>query len=488
MRKNIYLYTILPFASCLVTTVPDQIEKPNILFILTDNFKWNQAGCFGNKPIQTPKSPNIVLINIDDLGWTDMAFNGSRYYETPHIDQLYAKAFRFSNAYAAAANSAPSRACLMTGQYTPRHGVYTVHPPDRGRAEDRKLTVAPNNEMLPDTAYTLPMALKSAGYQTCHIGKWHLGKDPLQQGMDRNIGGNEAGQPRSYFSPYRNPNLSDGIEGEYLMDRLAREAINYLDTVDRSRPFFLYYATYAVHTPLQAKPELIKKYQNKKKTDAHNNPVYAAMIENMDTCIGQVLEAIENNGLAENTLIVFTSDNGGVYNISRQWPLRAGKGSFYEGGIRIPLLLYKKGKYEGGQTIHTPVSQIDLFPTFMKMAEADGKKLYLDGQSLLPLLEDPEKTSCFTDRPLYWHFPAYLEGGHQESRDSIFRTRPVSVIRKGEWKLIENYEDSTLELYNLKEDISEKNNVVEKYPTIKNQLYDLLTIWKKETRALLPIQ
>ncbi|MDL2281695.1 sulfatase [Parabacteroides sp. OttesenSCG-928-G06] len=435
------------------------------------------------QPTSTP--PNILLIMIDDLGWSDVGYNGSLYYETPHIDALQSKAISFHNGYAAASNSAPSRASLMTGLYTPRHGVYTVDPPDRGRAEDRKLIPAPNKKVLDPEMRTLPMVLKSKGYQTCHIGKWHVGTDPLLQGMDLNIAGNHAGHPGSYFSPYKNPNLSDGEPGEYLMDRLAEEAVNYLDTVSGKQPFFLYYATYAVHTPLQAKPELIEKYQQKEKTAAHNNPVYAAMVENMDACVGRVLDALEKNGLAENTLVIFTSDNGGVYNISRQWPLRAGKGSFYEGGIREPFLVYQKGKYEGGITLHTPVSHLDLLPTFVELAGINNKEMILDGESLLPLLEKGE-TDYLTNRTLYWHFPAYLEGGNEESRDPIFRSRPVSVIRKGDWKLIENYEDNTLELYNLKEDPSETKDLASSYSRERRELYSQLNKWKKETKALLP--
>lgn len=430
--------------------------------------------------------PNIILINIDDLGWADVGYNGSTYYETPNIDKLHQKGISFQYAYAGAANSAPSRACLMTGLNTPRHGVYTVDPAERGKAEDRKLIPCANKKMLDESVFLLPQALRSAGYQTCHIGKWHITADPLQNGMDVNIGGYKAGHPNSYFSPYKNPNLKDGPEGEYLMDRLSAEAVQYIDTVSRKRPFFLYYATYAVHTPLQAKPELIEKYKQKAATKAHNNPVYAAMVENMDAGVGRVLEAVERNGLSENTLIVFTSDNGGVYNISRQWPLRAGKGSFYEGGIREPFIIYMKGKYEGGITRSEPVSQLDLYPTFTHLAGADPV-ITPDGEDLLPLLDEGE-TDYLNNRTLYWHFPAYLEAypGLNEGRDSLFRSRPVSVILQGEWKLIENYEDNALELYNLKKDPSEKTDVAEAYPAVTKRLYDRLQAWKKSTNAPVP--
>lgn len=430
--------------------------------------------------------PNIILINIDDLGWADVGYNGSKYYETPNIDKLHRKGISFQNAYAGAANSAPSRACLMSGLNTPRHGVYTVASAERGNAKDRKLIPCENKRTLDNSVFLLPQALRSAGYQTCHVGKWHITADPLKSGMDVNIGGYEIGHPKSYFSPYENLNLPDGPKGEYLMDRLAEEAVQYIDTVSREQPFFLYYATYAVHTPLQAKLELVEKYKKKQVTEAHGNPVYAAMVENMDLAIGRVLDAVEKNGLSENTLIVFTSDNGGVYHISRQWPLRAGKGSFYEGGIREPFIVYMKGKYEGGITRTEPVSQLDLYPTFVHLAGADPV-ITPDGEDLVPLLNEG-KTDYLNNRTLYWHFPAYLEAypGFSESRDSLFRSRPLSVIRQKDWKLIENYEDGVIELYNLRQDPSEKQDVAEDYPEIVMRLYDQLNAWKKSTNAFIP--
>lgn len=430
------------------------------------------------------RRPNIILINIDDLGWSDVGYIDNRYYETPNIDRLCKQGIAFHRAYAGASNSAPSRACLLSGLNTPRHGVYTVDPAERGGAEDRRLVPWPNKNVLDSSFQTLPMLLKSAGYQTCHIGKWHIGTDPLKQGMDVNIAGNHAGHPNSYFSPYHNENLKDGPEGEYLMDRLAREAVQYLDTVSRNSPFFLYYATYAVHTPLQAKPELIEKYQRKTKTDAHFNPIYAAMVENMDASVGSILAAVERNGLSNNTLIVFTSDNGGVYDISRQWPLRAGKGSFYEGGIRVPFIIYMKGKYNTGKSNNLPVSQMDLFPTFAHLAEV-VPLAKPDGEDLLFYLDEGH-TDYLENRTLYWNFPGYLEGGNKDTRDILFRTRPVSVLVKQGWKLIENHEDGYLELYNLNSDPSEKINVLEKHPDITQELYELLHKWIKETDAPQP--
>lgn len=433
-----------------------------------------------------PQQPNIILINIDDLGFADLGYNGSTYYETPNIDKLHQKGISFQYAYAGASNSAPSRACMLTGLYPPRHGVYTVNPTERGKAKDRKLIPCKNNSAVPDSFTLLPEALKAAGYQTCHIGKWHITSDPTLKGMDINIGGNKAGHPKSYFPPYKNPNLTDGPEGENLTDRLAAEAVKYIDTVDKSKPFFLYFATYAVHTPLQGKAALIEKYKQKKATPAHYNPVYAAMVETMDTAVGNILAAVERDGLSDNTLIIFTSDNGGVYHISRQWPLRAGKGSFYEGGIREPFIIYMKGRYEGGITRREPVSQLDLYPTLVTLA--GGKLSFVpDGENLLPLL-DKGKTDYLNNRTLYWHFPAYLEAHKDlnEARDPLFRSRPLSVIRQGEWKLIENFEDGALELYNLHQDPSEKTDVSNKYPKIVKRLHKKLQRWRKETHAPVP--
>ncbi len=428
------------------------------------------------------EAPNIVLINIDDLGWTDLSCNGSNYYETPNIDKLKSSGIWFSQAYAGAANSAPSRACMLTGQNTPRHGIYTVSPADRGKKELRKLVSFPNRESLPDGFQILPKVLKQAGYQTYHVGKWHVTSNPLECGIDKNIGGNHSGHPKSYFPPYKNPDLQDGDDGEFLTDRLGDEAVRLIRQSEKNKPYFLYYATYAVHAPLQAPKELVEKYKMKKGDKAHNNPVYAALVEVMDRNVGKVLDAIRQSGQAENTLIVFTSDNGGVYNFSRQWPLRAGKGSFYEGGIRVPMIIYQPGMFEKREVSDVSVSQMDLFPTFVELAGISDKTLLLDGQSLVSLLKE-KKDAYLKERSLYWHFPAYLEGGNSETKDKLFRSRPVSVIRKREWKLIENYEDGSLELYNLKKDLGENNNLAGTYPEILDDLKKELEGWKKELKA-----
>lgn len=436
----------------------------------------------GNLNAQTESRPNIILINIDDLGWTDLSCNGSGYYETPNIDLLKAKGIWFGNAYAGAANSAPSRACMLTGQNTPRHGIYTVGNPDRGKSELRKLISFPNREVLPDGIQILPKVLKQNGYQTFHVGKWHVTENPSDCGIDKNIGGNHAGHPKSYFAPYHNPNIKDGEKGEYLPNRLGDEAAKLIKEADKEKPYFLYYATYAVHTPLQAPKELIEKYRNKPATEAHNNPVYAALVEAMDYNVGKVLKAVEESGQNDNTVIIFTSDNGGVYDISKQWPLRAGKGSFYEGGIRVPMIVYQPGKYENKKYNDIIVSQLDLFPTILDMCDIPQSSLSFDGISLYSLLANHNK-KALENRTLFWHFPAYLEGGNKETIDKHFRSRPVSVIRKGKWKLIENYEDKTIELYNITDDLSEKTNLADIKVKKTKQLQALLDSWKQEVSA-----
>ena len=435
---------------------------------------------------QQTKQPNIVLINIDDYGWADLTSNGSDYYETPNIDKLKSDGVWFNEAYAGAANSAPSRACMLTGMNTPRHGMFTVANSDRGKATTRRLIPIENRRILEDGIQILPQVLKDAGYQTCHIGKWHVTNDPTQNGMDINIAGSHAGHPATYFAPYRNKKLKDGEKGEFLMDRLGSEAVSYLQNASKKKPFFLYYAPYEVHTPLQAEPHLIAKYKNKKGTKAHNNPVYAAMIEAMDRNVGKVLAEIKALGIANNTLIVFTSDNGGVYNISKQWPLRAGKGSFYEGGIRVPLIVYQQGKYEHREIKHIPVAQLDLFPTFLELADISTKKRTLDGKSLVSLLNKKEK--AYIERPLFWHFPAYLEQGNAETHDPIFRSTPVSVVRKGDWKLIQYYETNTFELFNLRSDISEKKDLSNIEVAKTEAMKSLLSEWQQQVNAPIPTQ
>ena len=438
------------------------------------------------------RPPNILFIFIDDMGWRDVGFMGSTFYETPHIDRLARGGMIFTDAYTNAPNCAPTRACLMSGQYGPRHGVYTVGSSARGRAKGRRLIPIENNTTLPAEKITLAESLKRGGYATCHLGKWHLGgrpdTKPEGQGFDVNAGGNHAGHPRSYFSPYRNPDLPDGPKGEYLTDRLTDEAVRFIDA-HRDGPFFVYLSHYAVHTPLQAKKELIEKYEKKEPSGGHDHPVYAAMIESVDQGVGRILKRLDDLDLAENTLVVFFSDNGGCGGyeelgiqgpeITTQAPLKGGKGTLYEGGIRVPMAICWPGHVPAGTRCDVPVIGVDFYPTLLEVAGAEPPPDYpLDGESLVPLMT--QKGALKRDA-IYWHFPAYLQGGA-----STWRTTPGGVIRSGDWKLIEYFEDGRLELYNLREDIGETTNRAEREPAKAKALHDRLVAWRKETGAPVP--
>lgn len=429
--------------------------------------------------------PNIILIIADDLGWKDVGFMGSTYYETPNLDRLAKQGMVFTNAYAAAANCAPSRACLMSGQNTPRHGIYTVGEADRGGASTRKLIPVANTEILPDNIFTLPEALKEVGYYTATIGKWHLGQDPRTQGFDFNIAGNLKGANK-HFVPYQNPDIKDGPAGEYLTDRLTTEALSVVEK-QKEKPFFLYLPYYAVHTPIQAPADLIAKYKQKPKGAGQENATYAAMIESLDTNISRLLQKLDELKLTDNTLIIFTSDNGGIRSISQQTPLRAGKGSYYEGGIRVPLIFKWPGKIAAGSRNNTPVTNLDFYPTIQEILKIKNKNNYQDGQSIWPLLTG----KTIPERMLYWHFPIYLQAYDaktDDGRDPLFRTRPGTVMRSGNWKLHEYFEDGALELYNLENDLGERNNVAMQHPEITKQLHQQMQNWRQATKAAVPTQ
>lgn len=439
------------------------------------------------------EKPNILYINIDDLGWADVSINGSKYYETPNIDRLAKEGMIFTNGYSSAANCAPSRACAISGQCTPRHGVYTVNNSDRGKSSTRKLIPTKNTLHLKQDNLTFGHALKAAGYTTATIGKWHVTQDPLKNGFDINVGGTAAGGPYNggYHSPFKYPNLEVKEKGSYLTDILTDKAIEFIGE-HKAGPFCLYLPYFTVHTPLQAKPELVDKYKNKKATEAQSNPVYAAMIESLDQNIGRVLDALESNGITDNTLVIFTSDNGGVNVSSLQWPLRGGKGMYYEGGIREPFFIRWPEKIKAGSSCDTPVSNLDFYPTFCDVAGTPAPKgKILDGLSLIPLFEG----KALAERSLFWHFPIYLQGygkadslGMKEAQDTLFRTRPGSAIRHGDWKLIEYFENGDFELYNLKQDIGEKTNLAKEHPEKLQELHTKLKNWRQELNAPVPTE
>ena len=427
--------------------------------------------------------PNIVLINVDDLGWRDVGFMGSEYYETPNIDALAKEGMIFTDAYAAAANCAPSRACLMSGQWTPRHGIYTVQSSERGKSKDRKLIPTPNTTVIPDDIILLPQVLKSAGYATCHAGKWHLNDDPTTKGFDVNIGGCHAGNPGSYYPPYKSVPLDAPSEDYYLTNLIMDKTLDFVSSTGKT-PFFLYYLPYAVHTPIQPVKDLLPKYEGKPEWMGQNNPKYATMIENLDNQIGRLVQKLKETNNLNNTLILFISDNGGVYKVTKQKPLRAGKGAYYEGGIREPMFAFWKGKIKGGTKCDIPVSNLDFFPTILDAVDVKNpKNKMFDGQSILTLLTNK---GSLKERPLFWHFPVYLQGGNVETQDPLFRCRPGSAVRLGDWKLIEYFENNDIELYNLKEDIGEKNNLASTNPKKVKELHKLLKNWREVVNAPVP--
>lgn len=429
--------------------------------------------------------PNIVLFFIDDLGWRDVGFMGSDFFETPHIDRLADESMKFTAAYSAAPNCAPSRACLMSGLYTPRHGVYTVGDPARGNDRYRKLIPAENNRVLDDRFTTIADRLSQAGYRCASVGKWHLGQSPLSQGFQVNIAGNQTGSPRGgYFSPYQNPQLSDGEQGEYLTDRLTTQACQFIKD-SQSSPFFLYLTHYAVHTPLQAKKEDIAHFQSKPAGKLHQHATYAAMIRSMDQSIGHVLQTLREQQLDQNTIIVFTSDNGGYGPATSMLPLRGSKGMLYEGGIRVPLLIKWPGVTQPGSTTGEAVINVDLYPTFLEMTNIPVlESELLDGESLVPLLKDPQ--TRLESRSLFWHFPAYLQ--KYQGMQQRFRTTPVSVIRQGDWKLLEFFEDGHQELYNTRLDIGESKELSGSHPEKTQELSQALHRWQKQFKAAIPAE
>ena len=436
---------------------------------------------------QKAPKPNIVLINIDDLGWKDLEFMGSTYYETPNINKLAKEGMIYTNAYAGAANCAPSRACLISGKNTTHHGVYTVASSERGKTKTRKIIPIKNTLHLSNSIKTLPKMLKSAGYITANFGKWHVGKDPKKQGIDFNVGGGEKGSPGrgGYFSPYTVANLKNGPKGEYLTDRIANEVTQHINKV-KDTTFFIYVPFYSVHTPIMGKEELVKKFKNKKASIEHKNPEYAAMIASMDENVGKILTSLKKHNLEKNTIVILTSDNGGINSISDQAPLRAGKGSYYEGGIRVPFIVKWLGKIKENSKSNQVVSNLDIYPTLQNIALPKIKTPSLDGIDIQPSFKNKK-----TKRDLFFHFPIYLQAykvGHDEGRDPLFRTRPGSVIISGNWKLHHYFEDNKIELYNLKKDLGEKNNLALKLPKRTKKLYEKLEAWRLQNKAPIPIE
>ena len=446
--------------------------------------------CFFTLSVAAADRSNVVMFLVDDLGWSDLSCQGSDYYKTPNIDALAKSGVRFTNAYAACAVCSPTRAAILTGKYPARLLLTQWLPAGRWDSEKHKMQEGRFLRSLPLEEITLAEALRDSGYATWHIGKWHLGGAPFSlpqhHGFDVNIAGDDHGAPGSYFFPFKGkwtlpttgisvPKQAypGGEKGDFLTDCLTDEAIGLIKTRNKSKPFFLYFPYYAVHTPIQGKSDLMKHYESVPKEDQQGKPGYAAMIESVDQSVGRVMAALREQGLEENTLIVFTSDNGGFAGATDNAPLRANKGSHYEGGIRVPLIFAGAGVgLDAPNGLDLPVHSCDLYPTILAFTQTPLREC--DGRNLAPLLTGWGDVPYPEDHPLFWHYPHYNR--HPSSS-------PVSVIRRGPWKLIEFLESGETELYHLEKDIGESENLAHTKPELAAQLMQQLQDWKQSVRA-----
>lgn len=432
--------------------------------------------------------PNIVFILADDLGYTDVACYGSKYYETPNIDRLAAAGVRFTSGYTCGPNCQPTRAALMSGQYNPRTGIYTVGDIDRFPWQSRSLHPVDNVQNLPLDKITLPQSLQRSGYATGMFGKWHLGNKgehhPSQRGFD------EAIVSAGAHYDFKTQPETEYPEGTYLADFLTDKAEDFIRR-HKDQPFFLYLPHFGVHAPHQAKPELTRKFKAKEGVGGHNDPAYAAMIASVDESVGRVMALLDELKLAANTLVIFSSDNGGVGGYEREGiqggsvtdnaPLKGGKGMLSEGGVRVPYIFRWTGKIKPGSVNETPINSVDLYPTLLALSGASPPADYpLDGASYAAVLTSAGETQA-ERKPLYWHFPGYLG-----ARNDTWRTTPAGSIRDGDWKLLEYYEDGHLELYNLKDDLGERNNLAKSQPGKAAALQQKLASWRKEISAKMP--
>ncbi len=425
-----------------------------------------------------PSRPNVILILADDLGWTDLACYGSDLYRTPNIDQLARDGMKFTQAYSACTVCSPTRAAILTGKSPARLHV-TDWIPGLPPANP-KLLVPDWTKYLALEEISLGRAFKSAGYTTASIGKWHLGDEdyfPAKHGFDINIAGSSAPAPPSYFAPYKIATLPDGPAGEYLTDRLGDEAVRFIDD-NRATPFLLYWPHFAVHTPIQAKQSSIRKFRAKKQPgQTHTNEAYAAMLESLDDAVGRIRKKLDEIKLSERTIIIFASDNGGRVPTTSNLPLRVGKGSCYEGGTRVPFIVYWPGNTKANSICETPVISMDIYPTILEMAGLKkAARQGVDGLSLVPLLHQKAKLKRET---LFWHYPHYQ---HYQ----LGGTTPYGAIRDGDFKLIEFFDDMRVELYNLKDDLGEQRNLTTQMPEKVEQLRKKLHSWRKEAGAQMP--
>jgi arylsulfatase A-like enzyme len=433
-----------------------------------------------------PARPNVVFLLVDDLGWGDFGCYGAKFNETPNIDKLATQGLRFTNAYSACTVCSPSRAAILSGCYPAR-----LHLTDwiAGHKQPKAKLAIPDWKMKIDhERVLLPEALKEAGYATAFFGKWHLMPNgqpdfekhyPTDHGFDINIGGREWGQPKGpgkYFAPFGMPNL-DGKPGDYLTDSLTDEAIAFLDKTRRDKPFLLYFSYYTVHAPLMAPPDLVAKYTKKAENfdNTRNellNPARAGMVESLDRSVGRLMAKLGEMGIAGNTLVFLTGDNGGDHR-ETTGGLRDFKGFSHEGAVREPLVARWPGAIPAGTTCDVPVIGTDFYPTILDLAGLDLRaEQHQDGVSIAPVLKDPKATIPRDN--LYWHYPHY------------HRTKPYGAVRHGDWKLIEFFEDGNVELFNLKSDPWEKNDLAKEHPERAAELLGKLTAWRKSVGAQMP--
>ncbi len=451
------------------------------------------AWCDGRDAAEEPVlAPNIVFILADDLGWADLGCHGADLHRTPHLDGLARRGVRFTNAYAAAPVCTPTRASVMTGKYPARLHMTVWFEASQRPPRNRPLVPPVTVGNLAHGEVTHAEALSRAGYFTAHVGKWHLGDAahyPETQGFDVNVGGTFWGAPSTFFYPYRGlwsntdelryvPGLEWGEKGEYLTDRLTDEAIRIVERV-RDRPFFLSLWYHTVHTPIEAKAEVVDRYRKRLEPGLHHrNPTYAAMVDSLDENVGRLLARLDDLELSRRTLIVFTSDNGGYINrhrgmqVTSNHPLRSGKGSLWEGGIRVPLIVRWPGVTEPGGVCHEPVISNDFYPTLLEAVGVAPAAPH-DGVSLVPLLRDPN--ARLERDALYWHYPHYYP-----------TTTPVSAVRAGRWKLLEFHESGELALHDLHEDPAEARNLADDMPERAQRLLGMLRDWRREVDAQMP--
>ena len=430
--------------------------------------------------------PNIVFIMADDLGYTDVGCFGSGYYETPNIDRLAAQGLKLTSHHHCQ-NCTPTRAALMSGQYGARTGVYTVGDIERFNWRKRPLRPVDNVTELPLDRQTIADQLKAAGYATGMFGKWHIGQKgayhPGRRGFD------EAIVTMGKHFDFETSPATEVPHGQYLADFLTDRAVDFIHR-HKDQPFFLYLPHFGVHSPHDAKPELIARFKNKPAVGGHSNPTYAAMISSIDESVGRVMQTLDELQLAKNTVLIFVSDNGGVGGYVREGvkksgditdnaPLRSGKGSLYEGGTRVPFIVRWPGNVPAATRCDQPTVHVDLYPTLLELTGAAKPKQVLDGTSLVKVFRDP--AGQLPREAIYQHFPGYLGAG-----ENNWRTTPVSTIHSGPWKLMEFFEDGHLELYNLQADVGEKNNLAGKQPEKAQELLAKLVAWRKETQAPMP--